>query len=142
MEMSMWTWPGMRRPPTTPLSFWRASFRKISPCVHESGHITAFSGTLASKPHGTCSPTPSGLGFRRRSTEASVCLSFERFKRWRLLIPGTAKLWESPGQAGGYPLLLSLRLSGSSLKCIAMEISPSRLQILGNDCRFLRFGSK
>jgi len=35
-------------------------------------------------------------------------LSFERFKRWRLRIPGTVKLWESPGKAGGLPVIIKI----------------------------------
>ena len=33
-------------------------------------------------------------------------MSFERFKRWRLRIPGAVKLWESPGKAGGLPVII------------------------------------
>jgi hypothetical protein len=76
-------------------------------------HTEPFCGTLGSKPRGTCSPIPSGLGFRSRSQEASVCLNFERFKRWRLPIPGTVKLWESPGRAGGL-LVIIIKITFSS----------------------------
>ncbi len=65
-----------------------------------------FCGRDWQKPAGRLLPIPSGLGFRRCSTEASVCLSFERFKRWRLHIPGSVKLWESPGKAGGLPVII------------------------------------
>ncbi|WP_211922689.1 hypothetical protein, partial [Solidesulfovibrio aerotolerans] len=39
-------------------------------------------------------------------------MNFERFKRWRLPIPGTVKLCESPGRAGGLLVIIIKHIYG------------------------------
>jgi hypothetical protein len=59
-------------------------------------------------------------------------VSFERFTKRRLTyIPGDVKLWESPGKAGGLPVIIKIRVAAQheltslffSLR--ALSVSPN-----------------
>ncbi len=67
-------------------------------------HTEPSADTWESTPGEICTPTPNAGTLKRRSSEPSFSLNFERFTGGRLFaIPATVLLWESPGRAGRLP---------------------------------------